>query len=148
MNESESQDELSRLLRKTFNVPLPPDTRRELHQELRTARLDWQTKARTQHPFLALFAAHPRIIWTAACVGLLAILFVGARWMGFRSAGRNVAATMSYACATAHYPASSACCIAVFYSKDDPTEWVERRMLILDSQGKVTTITAKNQNRS
>jgi hypothetical protein len=148
MTKNAQHDQLDSLVRRSFDEPIPADTREALQQELKAVREAWRAKADRSCPVLAVRGIRPRMTWLAAGACVLVVIFGATRLALNRLAARKTTSTRSYACATAHYPVSSARCTAVFYSKDDPTDWVERRMIVLDPQGNVTKVIVYNRKRS
>ena len=135
------------LVQKTFSAPLPEDVRQAMRRQLAAARAQWQAEAETQR---LVFRVAPRAAWAAAAAGLLILAFGGAHWLQIRS---PVAAAVSepadsYICVTARFPEKSGTCTAVFYFKDNPDRWTERRIAMLGSDGAISTVTIQNPERS
>ena len=135
------------LVRKSFGTPLPDDVRQAMRRQLAAARADWHAEAEKPHP---LFAVHPRFSWMAAAAGLLILALAGARRARVPASApvAQTAPESSYICVTARFPEKSGTCTAVFYPKDDPAQWTERRMALLGADGTISTVTAQNPERS
>ena len=136
------------LVQKTFSAPLPEDVRQAMRRQLAAARAQWQAEAETQRP---VFRFAPRAAWAAAAAGLLILAFGGVRWLQIRNPVVAAAAPEpadSYICVTARFPEKSGTCTAVFYSKDNPGRWTERRIAMLGSDGAISTVTIQNPERS
>lgn len=133
------------LVQKSFGAPLPDDVRQALRRQLAAARARWQAEAETQRP---VFRFAPRAAWVAAAAGLLILAFGGARWLQVRGPVARTAPESSYICVTARFPEKSGTCTAVFYSKDNPDRWTERRIAMLGSDGAISTVTVQNPERS
>jgi len=143
MIDNERHDQLARLVRRSFEGPVSEDTRQALQQELKAFRE--ATRADTETPHMLQEVRRPaRFAWAVAVACLLPVVLGAVLLMSNRFRGTKGTPTTSYACATASPAVSYARCAAVFYSKKDPTVWIERRMAVLDRQGKVTTAIAYN----
>lgn len=138
-------DPLDPQIRQSFGTPLPEDARQAMRLELEAARSAWRTQARSPR---SIFAAHPRISWLAAAASLLILAWGGLHGVRPRAPAAQAAAASSYVCATAHFPEKSAMCTAIFYSKENPALWTERRIVMLGPDGHVTEVIAYNQERS
>ena len=135
------------LAQKSFGAPLPENVRQAMRRQLATARAEWQAEAETQR---LVFRVAPRAAWAAAAAGLLILAFGGARWRQVRGPAAAVPADPadSYICVAARFPEKSGTCTAVFYSKDNPDRWTERRIAMLGSDGTISTVTVQNPERS
>ncbi|HPT17134.1 MAG TPA: hypothetical protein PK388_07620 [Kiritimatiellia bacterium] len=135
------------LVQKSFGAPLPDDVRQAMRRQLATARAEWQAEAEKPR---GIFVRHSGISWLAAAAGLLILTFGGARWMQARHSGAaaRTGPETSYICVTASFPEKSGTCTAVFYSKDDPARWTERRMALLGADGTISTVISQNPERS
>jgi hypothetical protein len=140
-----SDNPIDPLVRQSFGAPLPEDVRQAMHQQLEKARSGWRTRTEESRP---VFFMYPRLSWLATAAGLLFIVLGGFHWARIRPSAEETRPGPSYLCATAHFPEKSITCTAVFYSKEDPTLWVERRLVTLDSRGNLTEIIAYNHERS
>lgn len=133
------------LVQKSFGAPLPDDVRQALRRQLAVARADWQAQAETQR---YVFRFAPRAAWMAAAAGLLILVSGGVRWLQVRGSVSQTAPKSSFICVTARFPEKSGTCSAVFYAKDDPAQWTERRIAMLGSDGTISTVTVRNPERS
>jgi len=145
MTGNEQHDQLDRLVQRSFEQPIPTDTRDALQRELAAVREAWRTGVEMPRPVLALHGAFRGPIRLAAAACLLAAVSIGTRLALHHRAAGKAAPRPVYACAVAHRPASFARCTAVFYSKQDPTVWVERRMVVFGQQGHPAMAVAYNQ---
>ena len=132
------------LVQKSFGAPLPDDVRQAMRRQLAAARADWQAQAETQRP---AFRFAPRAAWAAAA-GLLILVSGGVRWLQVRGPVAQTAPESSFICVTARFPEKSGTCTAVFFAKDDPARWTERRIAMLGSDGAISTVTVRNPERS
>jgi len=148
MTENEQHDQLDRLVRRSFGAPIPADTREALQEELEGVREAWRTKTERPHPVLAVYSIPQRRIRLAAAACFLIVVFAGTRLVLHYRAARKAKSTPAYVFAVAHQQVSYARCTAVFYSKENPTVWLERRMVILDRQGNVTEAIAYSRDGS
>ena len=133
------------LVQKSFGAPLPDDVRQAMRRQLAAARADWQAQAETQRP---VFRFAPRGAWVAAAAGLLILVSGSVRWLQVRGPVAQTAPASSFICVSARCPEKSGTCTAVFYAKDDPARWTERRIAMLGSDGAISTVTVQNPERS
>ena len=133
------------LVQKSFGAPLPDDVRQAMRRQLAAARADWQAQAETKRP---VFRFAPRGAWVAAAAGLLILVSGSVRWLQVRGPVAQTAPESSFICVSARFPEKSGTCTAVFYAKDDPARWTERRIAMLGSDGAISTVTVQNPERS
>jgi hypothetical protein len=147
MTRHEQKDQLDRLVRESLRKPLPEEARRVLGRDLNTVRLAWQRESRRPRLVLRWLSMHPTAVALgAACVLLVAL--TGTYLALRRGPAPDPLPASSYACAIAHSRVSSARCTAVFFSREQPNVWSERRTVILHPDGNMTTVIVYNQERT